>query len=61
MLAEEVLKRAIRNRRKSNNVMISDHIKLGSDTWTVYKIEGNKLYLSLSTLYGKGTKHIDLT
>lgn len=41
---------------KSNNVMISDHIKLGSDTWTVYKIEGNKLYLSLSTLYGKGTK-----
>lgn len=41
---------------KSNSVMVSDHIKLGNDTWTVYKIEDNKLYLSLSTLYGKGTK-----
>lgn len=40
----------------NNNIRVSDHIKLGNDVWTVYNIEDNKLYLSLSDLYGKGTK-----
>ena len=41
---------------EDNNIHISDHIKLDKDIWTVYKIDKENIYLTLTNLYEDGVK-----
>ena len=45
---------------KASKLTYGNHIKLDKDIWTVYKIEKNKIYLSLTNLY-KSTYRFDTT
>ena len=42
--------------KEDNTVKLGTYVKLGEDIWTVYNIDKNKIYLSLSDLYQEGTK-----
>lgn len=41
---------------ETSSLKVGDHIKLDKDVWTVYKIEKDNLYLSLTSLYENGSK-----
>ena len=42
--------------KEDSNIYLSDHIKLDNDIWTVYKIDKDNLYLTLTNLYENGSK-----
>ena len=42
--------------KDNGDIKVGTYIKLGDDIWTVYNLEKDKLYLSLSNLYENGNK-----